>query len=138
MARKGLSNKERSKKPERKRLEAALDKVVSQIVIARDGRCVTCGTTEGLTCSHLIVRGKRLLRWDLTNCNCMCFSCNFRHNNFPHFYTRWFIKFYGLDIYEQICDMGNVPAWKWNLWELEDMLAKLTKIRDSLGNGKTT
>jgi translation initiation factor 1 (eIF-1/SUI1) len=40
----------------RKWLAAELDRVTSLIVRRRDGRCVTCGSIQGLQCSHFYSR----------------------------------------------------------------------------------
>lgn len=72
------------KKPSRKTIVRNLDKIVSQIVKARDGKCIVCGTTQNLTCGHLFSRVAYSTRWDLTNCYAQCLSCNFRHESDPY------------------------------------------------------
>ena len=73
-----------SKKPSRKTTVRKLDKLVSQIVIARDGKCIVCSTTQNLTCGHLFSRVAYSTRWDLDNCYAQCLSCNLKHEYDPY------------------------------------------------------
>lgn len=93
---------QKRKKTDRKRLISALDKIVSKIVIWRDGQCVQCGTTNRLTNGHLITRSCYSVRWDLRNCNCQCSGHNFAHENHPEYYTDWYIKRFGVADYEEL------------------------------------
>jgi len=61
-----------------------LDKIVSEIVIMRDRKCICCGTDQKLTCGHLFSRVAYSTRWDLENCYAQCLSCNFRHEYDPY------------------------------------------------------
>jgi hypothetical protein len=90
------------------KLKKIADSLMSKWIIARDKKCITCGTTTGLTNSHLITRGKNSVRWDSVNCNCQCFSCNLRHEYYPEYYTKWFIKNYGQLMYEDLVDRSQV------------------------------
>lgn len=73
----------KTRKISRKGWVRKLDKLVSQIVIARDSRCIVCGTTKNLTCGHLFSRVAYSTRWDLDNVYAQCLSCNFRHESDP-------------------------------------------------------
>jgi hypothetical protein len=79
----------------RKWLIAELDKYTSIIVRRRDGRCVTCGSAQGLQCSHFYSRRYFSTRFDLRNCNAMCAGCNRRHNRDRRPYERYMRKVYG-------------------------------------------
>ena len=79
----------------RKWLIAELDRLTSQIVRQRDGRCVTCGSLQGLQCSHFYSRRHLAIRFDLRNCNAMCSGCNQRHNRDRKPYERYMVKTYG-------------------------------------------
>lgn len=70
-----------AKKRSRKAIVKELDKVFSQFIRQRDGRCVQCGKTDGLTCGHLFSRVNFSTRWDEENCWCQCFGCNLRHEH---------------------------------------------------------
>lgn len=76
------------------------DDLVRKIIRKRDKQCVTCGTTKNLQVGHLIKRGKKSVRWDLTNCNAQCASCNLRHNYYPEHYQIWYLERYGLYAYQ--------------------------------------
>lgn len=111
----------------RKKLINQLDEVVSKIVRLREPYCVTCGTTENLTCSHLITRNKKSIRWNLDNCHCQCKSCNFRHEYYPEIYTEWWLNKYDQEKYSELIKMGNVTK-KWTLEELEALLKFYQKL----------
>lgn len=90
----------RRKPPEpgsRKWLIAELDRITSIIVRRRDGRCVTCGSRRNLQCSHFYSRRYLAIRFDFTNCNSMCSTCNKRHNFNPFPYVRFMNSRYGPD-----------------------------------------
>lgn len=117
-------------KTKRKKLIFKLDQVCSQIVRKRDKRCVICGSTKNLQCSHLIKRGRLSVRFDITdthNLHTNCASCNYRHNNYPEFYTSWYLDKYGQDEYNRLLDKSQM-LWKPTISELEELLAELAKL----------
>ena len=71
------------------------DILFSKFIRKRDGRCVKCGKTEGLQCSHVVPRGNLLLRWDGKNAKALCFGCHICgwHRD-PIEYLDWFKKLY--------------------------------------------
>ena len=79
----------------RKWLIAELDRVTSVIVRKRDKRCVTCGSSQGLQCSHFYSRRYLAVRFDLRNCNAMCAGCNRLHNRNRKPYEMYMLKRYG-------------------------------------------
>lgn len=79
----------------RRWLVAELDRLTSVVVRRRDRRCVTCGETRRLQCSHFYSRRHLALRFDLRNCNAMCAECNRRHNADPSEYFRFMNERYG-------------------------------------------
>jgi 5-methylcytosine-specific restriction endonuclease McrA len=72
-----------------------LDSLVSKIVIARDGKCVLCGSRIDLGTGHWIRRRFYPVRWDLRNCNCLCNICNERDDREPIHYAVWMSSKYG-------------------------------------------
>lgn len=92
------------------KLKRELDKLMSTYVIMRDKKCVVCGSTERLTCGHLITRGKETIRWDFLNCACQCWGCNYKHEFYPEEYTNWFIKRYGASTYDNLVSRGHTVA----------------------------
>lgn len=48
------------------------DDEFSKWIRARDGKCVRCGTTNNLTCSHFWPRQHSATRYDPLNCTTLC------------------------------------------------------------------
>lgn len=117
-------------KPDRRKLIKSLDTEVSRIVRQRHPFCVQCGTSERLTCGHLITQGKYSTRWDIGNgdtpgnCFCQCQGCNMKHEYQPEHFTLWFIREYGRDEYENLVARSN-KLKKWTNAELTDLLTQL-------------
>jgi hypothetical protein len=81
----------------RRWLVAELDRLTSVLVRRRDCRCVTCGETRGLQCSHFYSRRHLVTRFDLRNCNAMCPECNRRHNSDRTPYLDFMLVCYGAE-----------------------------------------
>lgn len=107
-----------------KSLKKKADVLMSLYIRKRDKRCVLCGTTLKLQCGHLISRRKNSVRWDDVNCNCQCWGCNLRHNQWPEYYTNWFIKEYGQSMYEDLVDRSQ-KIIKVNRVFLEGIIEKI-------------
>lgn len=90
------------KKPTGKSLKKELDRVFSLWIRARDGACVTCGSTEQANNGHLFSRKNLSTRYCEINCNQQCWPCNSLHRWDTHPYTRWFIGKYGLEAYDEL------------------------------------
>jgi hypothetical protein len=75
-----------------------LDSLVSKIVIARDKKCVLCGSKTGLGCGHFIKRRYYGVRWDLRNCNCLCNLCNSLDDIEPWHYREVMQSLHGSEI----------------------------------------
>ena len=89
-------------KGSRRWLVAELDTYTAILVRRRDRRCVTCGTTRGLQCSHFHSRRHLATRFDLRNCNAMCPDCNRRHNVDRSPYTDFMLGRYGPEVVEEL------------------------------------
>ena len=57
------------------------DQWFSRFIVLRDKRCVICGSTMNLQCSHVFRRHSYTTRWDSQNAYAQCKSCHFRHHN---------------------------------------------------------
>lgn len=68
----------------RKGIVRKLDKIVGDIVKARDGKCIVCECRSTLEPGHLFSRIAYSTRWDLENVYAQCHLCNFRHENDPY------------------------------------------------------
>lgn len=67
----------RKKSPKRK-LNQAVDLLIKEQVLERDGHaCVRCGKTQGLAASHILPKGRYpRLRFELLNLLTMCTGCH--------------------------------------------------------------
>src|SRR4030043_1358348 len=84
-----------ARKITRKGLVKKLDRLVTDLLLARDKSCVLCGSTKQLGTSHLFSRRAYSTRWDLQNCNLMCWKHNFSHMYDTYPYIYWFTEKYG-------------------------------------------
>ena len=83
------------------------DDWMSRYIRRRDGRCVQCGKTEGLTNGHLITRKKYATRWLEKNCYCQCRGCNMMHAHQPEIFTDWWISKHGEEEYHEMVRLSN-------------------------------
>lgn len=104
-----------------KKLKEDLDKIHSEYIRLRDGKCVTCGSTEQLTNGHLFTRGHMSTRWDDLNCHCQCWPENFKHEFDPQPYTSWFIRTYGIEAYDEL-HVKHTTIRKFSRADLEGMI----------------
>jgi 5-methylcytosine-specific restriction endonuclease McrA len=105
----------------RRKLKDELDRITSLLVRARDRRCVTCGTTENLECSHYFKRGYLATRWNLTNCNAQCSRENGIHNVNPFKYRAYMVKLIGEDGLDELFKLRN-SVWRPTDDELRSLL----------------
>jgi hypothetical protein len=89
----------------RKGMIDLLDILTSKVVRKRDGKCVTCGSTEELQASHFYRRSYYIIRFDLRNVNCQCKRCNYEHSSKPWRYTNWFLEHYGVDVMSELHEL---------------------------------
>jgi 5-methylcytosine-specific restriction endonuclease McrA len=97
----------RVKLPSTRKLIRECDRLFSLFIRQRDKSCVLCGSTTNLTNGHLIKRGKKSVRWDEMNCNCLCMGCNYK-DNFDHdVYVQWWILKYGVGAYFNLIERSR-------------------------------
>jgi hypothetical protein len=84
-----------------------LDTIVSHIVIKRDGKCVVCGSGDQLTCGHVFSRKHFSTRWDLLNCHCQCWPCNYKHVHDTYPYLQWFRNRFSQEVLDQLYEKFN-------------------------------
>lgn len=53
------------------------DTLFSKYIRERDGKCVKCGKTEYLQCSHFWPRAISHTRFDPENCDTLCYGCHY-------------------------------------------------------------
>lgn len=107
-------------------LKKEFDRVFSIYIRLRDkGVCFTCGDKKYWKYQqngHYVSRTHMSLRYDETNCNCQCMSCNvFRHGNMD-VYAINLIKKYGQDVLIRLNKMKNTVR-KWSTVEMERQIA---------------
>jgi len=122
----------KKRKPTRKALEKTLWKLTADFVKKRDGPCVTCGATEGLTISHWIKAGKQRVRYDTRNCNCQCSACNNAHNYYTYHYDNYMLRTYPREVLLELTELAKANKWKWKYHELESMIVEMQANLDSL------
>ncbi len=108
----------------RKGIVRKLDKLVGDIVKARDKACVTCGSTNNLQPGHLFSRVAYSTRWDLTNVFCQCRNCNLKHEYDPYPLTSFYLSFAGKEKYDALHRKYVTPV-KYKTYELEELYAQL-------------
>ena len=54
-----------------------LDVIFSKFIRGRDGKCLRCGKTENLQCSHISSRKSLSGRWNDKNAIALCYACHF-------------------------------------------------------------
>lgn len=121
-------------RPVYRQIHHKLDNLCSKIVRAREPYCITCGTRDGLTCSHYIGRGKFSIRWDLRNCHTQCFICNQRHDVDKRPYYLAMIDIYGIQHVENvIAKLHNIPDVKVSTFDQHMILAELQAKAKEMG-----
>ena len=122
---------------ERSQIQKEIDIVHSKIIHARGDRCVTCGSTESLQCSHFFSKGSTSIsvRWDLHpagNCHLQCATCHFEHDHQSRSkYERWFIEEHGQAAFNELRRRANGQRHLFD-HELLDMLAGFTAEYEEL------
>ena len=74
---------------------ATADTKFSLYIRERDGKCLKCGTKEGLTCSHYHRRGHSSTRFDPLNCISLCWDCHQEWEGPKNPYTAFMINWLG-------------------------------------------
>ena len=121
-------------KTPRQKIVAKLDKIVSEIVILRDKKCVLCGSKNRLGSGHIFSRIAYSTRWDLTedgNVHVQCWPCNYRHVRDQYPYFGWYEHMYGKRNFIKLRQRFKTTV-KYKTYELEDMYERLKIIRETL------
>jgi 5-methylcytosine-specific restriction endonuclease McrA len=87
---------------ERQRKIKKLDKIFSEYIRSRDGKCLWCGGVRGLQCAHIIGRANLHFRWDPNNAIALCLGCHiykwhkdplsataWLKDSYPEYYNYW-------------------------------------------------
>lgn len=114
------------RKVSRKEIVRKLDKLISEIVKERDGKCVTCGSTDRLTAGHIFSRVAYSTRWDLENVWTQCWGCNYRHEFDPYPFQRWFAAKFGQKKLDELWGRFHTPR-KFKTHELIELYEKFKR-----------
>lgn len=99
------------KKPNYEKLAQAL---LRRIVRAKyKDTCVVCGKTSAsavMQAGHIISRRKKSVFADFENVVCQCQGCNTLHQYEPQHLINWFIRAYGIERWEALCERAKQPA----------------------------
>lgn len=109
----------------RKKIIVELDKYFS-LIVRKIGKCFICGSTENLTCGHLITRVNYSTRWDFENAECLCLKCNYKHEFHPEIFIELYIEKYGFEKYKNIIAKSK-QIKKFQNFELIELLEKFKK-----------
>ena len=104
-----------AKKPSRKTIVKKLDTVFSQFIRRRFAvneisECVTCGTKshyKKLQAGHFISRKHYSTRWDETNVQVQCYSCNVMRYGEQYKYGLYLEKAYEKGMAEQLLNKSR-------------------------------
>jgi hypothetical protein len=87
------------------------DKAFAKYIVARDKRCVTCGATGPLDCSHVFRRGHYSTRWNPSNAYAQCRKCHFKHHNVTESYLLDFAKqMLWAEAFEELRELSNTTT----------------------------
>jgi hypothetical protein len=136
-ARKGYHRTMKTSLP---KLKKKLDAVFSQYIRLRDSdssgffSCITCGERvfwkNGQNC-HYRPRNKLALRFDETNCNAGCASCNLWDRDHIQKYTLAIQDKYGDRVLAEL-DKKLREKITYKRADYEDMIQKYTALRDEM------
>jgi len=80
-----------------------LDKLFSEYIRKRDGKCLKCGKKTNLQTAHIHSRRHFNTRWDETNAVTLCVRCHlFWAHKEPVEFTEWVKKLLGEKKYENL------------------------------------
>ena len=99
-----------------------LDDVCRRVVFNTD-RQIPWDKCEGsIQNNHFITRSNYKTRWHPLNCFTGTSGANLRHEHAPNFMNLWYIKKYGIKMFEAINNYSRGEA-TWSRQEYEDLLA---------------
>lgn len=75
--------------PSKPRFMEKADRAFSKYIRARDGKCLSCGSSEFLQCAHLITRSYKSIRVNELNAVALCRSCHVKYTHKPLEWRQW-------------------------------------------------
>lgn len=105
---------------------ATADAKFSIFIRERDGKCLRCHTTEGLTCSHYHGRGKSATRFCPINCIALCWKCHQEWEGPKADYTTFMIDRIGQEAFIALAlKAGTFKERKEAVAECKELIASL-------------
>jgi len=123
----------KKKLPTIKQLRKRLDVEFNAYIRERDGKCILCGSTKKLQCSHFYGKQARpATRWNVTNAYAMCASCHFKHHHGTEAdYAIKLFTIYGLKHMLKLQKQSQLPI-EYNREIYNNMIFTFKKLRQSL------
>ena len=125
-------------------LRKEADKLASEVVRKRDGRCLMCGTTENLQVHHFIVTkgASTKHRWNLHNLISLCYPCHI-HKVHSTASLKWVGLLKKSAILNGICTeqdieeiSNDIEPMRLSKGLLENIITALKAKKEQLINGK--
>lgn len=124
-------------------LKKEADRLASEVVRLRDGRCLMCGATEGLQAHHFIITkgASTKHRWDTRNLISLCYPCHI-HKVHSTASLKWvgllkksaiLNKIVTEEEIEEICH--DIEPMRLNKGLLENIIVALKCKKEQLTNG---
>ena len=130
-------------KAKNKLTKVKVQKVFNASIVHRDERCVICGKTDNLQCSHFYpTKANQGIRFHPDNAHTMCAGCHIdHHQRDPLFYSRWMARHnnqalehlaairkrplkYRQDVLEKIVELCNREDYSGLVTYIDSMVAK--------------
>lgn len=109
------------------------DSKFSKIIIERDGKCLNCGSTSMLSCSHFHGRSIWATRWDPENCMTFCIPCHdVLESKKGGLYKAIMIVWLGVD---RFC-LLDMRATSWNTSKPDSLARAITFIESNYQNNE--
>jgi hypothetical protein len=105
----------------RKAAIKAADKAFADYIKARDKRCVTCGSTDRLQCSHVFRRWHHATAWDESNAYAQCSACHtFHHRQSEAIFLDWARAKLGNKKYDDLKARWQTIS-DWKIYQIEEI-----------------
>lgn len=115
-------------KPSVKSLRNKADKLWSQMIRERDGKCRRCGKEPPeviLQAAHVISRRYKAIRWDLRNGIGLCIGCHHWAHKQPVEFDWWVQELLGKETYESLRQEALAYVGRVSRVNLEEVVADL-------------
>ena len=96
------------KRSEKKKLEDKADSLWSDLVIARDGKCRSCGAKNNLSAHHIRVRQHKATKYDIDNGLCLDWKCHSLQKYRPQAFHDLVIDIIGQTAYDELRERSEV------------------------------